>query len=457
MPQNKTRLSESSALPRHQVFSAVFLSLALCAVFVGGLWYFYAQARDHLDDTLGLRLQNVAVTAAATVPGDSLLTWLLTEDEPVDVTLLTGTLKRVEVDNSLSKIVVYHFDRTVLLDTSRILTTGETDPFLGLDLPAVEQALVGVPSYSDLQEVSGSFLKAGYAPIFDAYSDVGGFVGVVGSAEFFDTLTRLRRTLFLVGVVTVIFVLLASAAYLGYARRLAMARAALARSETLSAMGRMAAGIAHEIRNPLGIIKNTAQLLREDLADMDGDVDRELLDFIPEEVDRLNETLTGYLDFAKDAPPRMQDTDLSRVVSRTIKVMRPDFEHARVEVLDNLQDVGQLRAQVDPRRMQQVFMNLFLNSIQAMPHGGRLQIELDGSSQELRACVRDTGVGVEATAAAHVFDPFVTTKDKGSGLGLSVVQKIVQDHGGTIQMESKPGEGAVVTMVLPRNPATRRN
>ncbi len=453
MPQNKPRPSDnpSAPVPRRPFVGVVALALSMAVIFAIGLWVFYQQSREHLDDEFGLRLQSVAVTAAATVPGDSLLVWWLADAPAIDVLLLSRALDRVEVDNSLSRIVVYQSDKSVLLDTGQLLPAGESDPFLSLDLAAVEQARSGIPSFTELQRVAGTYLKAGYAPVFDSYDEVAGFVGVVASASFFATLERLRRTLFVVGVTSVGFVTVLTLLVLMYLRRLALTRAALQRNETLTAMGRMAAGIAHEIRNPLGIIKNTAQLLKEDL--QEAGIDATLVEFIPQEVDRLNETLTGYLDFAKDAPLRREQVDVCRLLRRTLSLMTPDFRNAEVRVLDNLDELGQLDLYLDARRMQQVFLNLFLNSIQAMPEGGELSVHVSATATSGRLEIRDNGVGLDPALAKEIFEPFVTTREQGSGLGLSVVRKIVEDHEGGVSMETVQGHGATVVVELPRSAA----
>jgi signal transduction histidine kinase len=442
--------ASAPALPRRQILGAGSLALALCVVFATGLWVFYGESRDHLDQSFGVRLQNTAVAAAATVPGDSLLVWWLAESTPVDVVLLSETLAGVEVDNGLSKIVVYQSDASVLLDTTDVLRRGDADPFLSLDLAAVEQARAGIPSYSRLTDQGGTFLKAGYAPVFDAYDEVVGFVGVVASAGFFDTLERLRHTLFVTGLTTVVLVMILTLVYVGYARRLARARAALQRGETLSAMGRMAAGIAHEIRNPLGIIKNTAQLLREEM--QDARLDTRLVDFIPQEVDRLNETLTGYLDFAKDAPLRLERVDLRSVVRRTLRLMEPDFHQAGVVVEDSLDESAPLELSIDPRRVQQVLLNLFLNAIQAMPEGGRMFVAVEDTASHAIVEVSDTGVGLDPASAGHWLEPFVTSKEKGSGLGLSVARKIVEEHGGEIHLQARPDGGVTAVVTLSKYP-----
>lgn len=457
MPRTRPRLlgsppsGWSGALPLRQILGVVGLATAISATFVTGLWYFYQQSYRHLDDAFGLRLQNIAVTAAVTVPGDSLLVWSLSERVPPDLARLSARLSSVAVDNELAKIVLYQ-DDLILLDTFDLSRRGSVDPFLALDQSAVELARFGIPSSSDLQSDGDTFLKAGYAPVFDSYEAVAGFVGVLATAEFFQTLHRLRRTLLVVGATTIGFVVVLTFVYLGYARRLARARAALHRNETLSAMGRMASGIAHEIRNPLGIIKNTAQLLKEDLEDAGHDTS--LVAFIPEEVDRLNETLTGYLEFAKDAPLRRTHEDLVGVLRRTLKVMGPDFDQADVTVRHNLAQVPKLMLPCDPRRMQQVFLNLLLNAIQAMPDGGELEVEVSADVAEVKVMVTDSGEGIEPARAEQVFDPFYTSKEKGSGLGLSVVRRIVDDHGGRIWVEPRSGAGARIVLTLPREAAT---
>lgn len=451
MPKSKRPRSAESTLPRRQIAGILALGCAIIAVSIASLIYLYSQSREQLDRELGQRLQQVAVAAATTVPGDSLVVWWVAERPPVAVISLERRLRRVEQDNALARIVVYQEDWSVLVDTSQILERGEHDPFLALDRVSVEQARVGIPSYSNLREVSGAFLKAGYAPVLDDFGEIAGFVGVVASARFFETLRGLRQSLLLTGVVVFVLVGVLTAVYVGYARRLARARAALQRGETLAAMGRMAAGIAHEIRNPLGIIKNTAQLLREELRDEGHSSD--LVEFIPTEVDRLNETLTGYLEFAQDKPMRFESTQLGKLLRRTVSMMQPDFQHADVELHVELEAIDSTSLEVDPRRIQQVFLNLVLNALQAMPDGGSFTVRGRETPGEVVVELIDTGVGMSSEQIEHAFEAFFTSKEKGSGLGLSVAHKIVEEHGGRIEISSTPGEG---TAMLVRLPASRK-
>jgi two-component system, NtrC family, sensor histidine kinase HydH len=234
----------------------------------------------------------------------------------------------------------------------------------------------------------------------------------------------------------------------------------------LAAIGEMAAGLAHEIRNPLGAIKGAAQLLQaaegpaaEGLAARGGSAppEGEALRIIVEEANRLNNVVSQFLDYAR--PYRGDQTllDLCTVVRRTVALLEQEQLAARVTLtLDLAPELPQVRA--DAEQLRQVFLNLGLNALQAMGEaGGQLTVAarlrhgtLRGQPAEfVEASFRDTGPGIKEEDLPHLFIPFYTTKDKGTGLGLPICQRIVENHGGTIEVRSTPGEGARVTVVLP--------
>ena len=419
-----------------------------------GLWAIHDSSQRALDREMGARLILIAEEIAREVDPVELTEWSLLEADELE---LQASAFAARVDSiievrDLNYAVVYDYEGHVILDTSRLRTVGLPDLFLfGEELEA-SKALESRHVATALGPTD-EYLKSAFAPIGDPFgTEPAGHVAVHAAPDFFDTMRRLRGTLIAVGVALFALLSLAIAVYLFYAQRLARAHAALARSEQLGAMGRMAAGIAHEIRNPLGIIKNTAQLLREELRD--AGVENDLVDSIPEEVDRLNETLTGYLEFAKDAPLRRETIDLVALVRRTLKLVHRDLGKAAVELRHDLDAVGPLEMEADGRRLQQVVLNLVLNGVQAMPGGGMLEVRIEASSPDdpsmLALHVRDSGVGMEPARAQEIFEPFYTSKEKGSGLGLHVVQRIVEDHGGRIELDTAPGEGTTFTVLLPR-------
>ncbi len=459
MPQSNTEPSANRpiTLPTRQWVVVATLAICVLAAVGGGLWQFDRHARDYLREALGDQLQDQAVGVASTIPGDSLAFWALSRGDPRWQTPLLKSLGRIRQDNELANIFLCLPGGEVVLDVNQSLLPGFKNPFLSLDPAEIAAARSGIASHSRLYHALGDrYYMTGYAPVFDVVGDVAGFVGVDASVGYFDALSDLRRTLLLIGGTVVALVALLMILWVVYAQRLARARTLLLRNETLSAMGRMTAGIAHEIRNPLGIIKNTAQLLKEDLEEQG--VDATMVDYIPEEVNRLNEILTGYLDFARQAPPRFSKVDLTKLLQRTLQLLEQDFQEAKVTVSDGLSHCGEVSVEADTRRLQQVFLNLFLNALQAMPNGGTLEIEIQEEGDSVTARVLDTGVGLPKEEPGRIFEPFVTTKDKGSGLGLSVVRRIVvEDHGGRVQLEDRPQKGAVATVILPRRQRARSN
>jgi signal transduction histidine kinase len=230
--------------------------------------------------------------------------------------------------------------------------------------------------------------------------------------------------------------------------------------DRLAAIGEMAAGLAHEIRNPLGAIKGAAQLLVGpdgeplDLADSG-----EFLHIIIEEVDRLNNVVTQFLDYARlerTEPAEKNDLDLNEVVQKTVHLLENDEAADNVTIDMRLDDLLP-PVSGDPEQLRQVFLNLGLNALQSMrDRGGTLEIITTrrrrsrlgyGSFSEVR--FRDTGVGIERDALKNLFIPFYTTKVRGTGLGLAISERIVSQHGGTIEVRSNPGKGSTFSVFLP--------
>jgi two-component system, NtrC family, sensor histidine kinase HydH len=240
--------------------------------------------------------------------------------------------------------------------------------------------------------------------------------------------------------------------------------------DRLAALGEMAAGLAHEIRNPLGAIKGAAQLLTPPAAeggDGHGAIppeSREFLGIIVEEANRLNRVVSQFLDYARPYRGEPQPLDVNEVVRKTAQLVTPPpltvgdggepVAPPPVEV--HLQLADELpRTRADAEQLRQVFLNLAINAVQAMPSGGKLTISTAlrksnrRSAPQLEVRFRDTGVGIPAQELKNLFIPFYTTKDKGTGLGLPISQRIIENHGGTIEVRSRVGVGSTFTVVLP--------
>jgi len=235
-------------------------------------------------------------------------------------------------------------------------------------------------------------------------------------------------------------------------RNLQEAEATVRRTERLAALGQLSAGLAHEIRNPLSTIKTSAEML---LKSVDGDpaVAREMAGYISTEVDRTNSLVTRFLDFARPLALRLETTELTQVIDQAVAEVekhRPPYD---VSIYKNYSpDIPPFL--LDRQLIERVLYNLVLNAAQASPPRGSVTVKTrqagdteDGSTVEI--AVIDRGSGIAPKDRESIFNPFFTTKSSGVGLGLAIVSKIVDEHGGQITVESEPGAGSVFRVLLP--------
>ncbi len=233
---------------------------------------------------------------------------------------------------------------------------------------------------------------------------------------------------------------------------LVAAQAEQVRSARLAAIGELAAGIAHETRNPLGAISHATETLQRSLR-LDGE-DAELLEIIRREAGRLNEIVSDFLVFGRPRPLAVQETDLAALIKDVLVALEQDERcHPAVRV-ETILDPALPRLLLDPHQMSQVLWNLYLNAAQAMPQGGRLLTRArlrpgaDGASR-LSLEISDTGPGPPRGAEGRLFEPFFTTKPDGTGLGLPIARRIVEEHGGALTLEGGAAGGAVARILLP--------
>jgi len=233
------------------------------------------------------------------------------------------------------------------------------------------------------------------------------------------------------------------------------------RQERLATVGSLAAGIAHEIRNPLGSISGSIQVLQSEL-DLQGD-NKHLMDIVLRETDRLNTIITEFLEYARPqaelsaatASGDASEVSLSDLFNETVMLLKNSRDY-RDGITINSTVVADAAVKGDPQRLRQVFWNLLINACQAIPDQGVITVSaslMPGNDDETwcRIVVADTGSGIDPGNLDKIFDPFFTTKDSagGTGLGLAIVYRIVEDHGGTIEVESEAGRGTTFTIKLP--------
>jgi signal transduction histidine kinase/putative methionine-R-sulfoxide reductase with GAF domain len=223
--------------------------------------------------------------------------------------------------------------------------------------------------------------------------------------------------------------------------------AQLIRSEKLAALGQLAAGIAHEIRNPLTSINILIHSLTDHLPHES--VHREDLKVIEEEINRINEIVGQFLRFARPAPPLLKKAEILPIFEETLQLLRPQIEKQRIAVQKQFESLPPIL--MDREQMKQVILNLLLNAVQAMPKRGHLLLKGQTSENDrfIKLLIQDSGVGIPGEEIEKLFDPFFSTKEGGIGLGLSIAHRIIDQHHGKIEVESTPGKGTLFTLWLP--------
>jgi len=408
-------------------------------------WYYYDKTKKNLDDEFSERLKVLASLVAkdiSRVPFDVYKP--LTTGGKVDS--LTRVLEGTSVTYSISNIIIVREDG-ILIYTLKpgILVPGEPYPHWNMDYDYIISALEGETASTELYKApDGNFLKAGYAPLKSRGEEIRAVVCVEASAGFLAGLNELRKILLLATVISIAGIILFMSLAIKATTSLLQARESLMRSETLASMGRMAAGIAHEIRNPLFIIRSSAETLKNENPELSERID----EYIIEEVDRLNDVLSDYLLFARDESAVKRPMDLVKTLSRSVRLIREDAENRGVEIKMDI-SIAEAPFTGEEKRLQQAFLNILLNSLQAIDGRGTIWVRMKRNGGRYTIEFEDNGRGIGADEMKKIFEPFYTTKPDGSGLGLSIVKAIVESHGAAIEISSKDGKGTKVTLRFP--------
>jgi signal transduction histidine kinase len=434
-------ISSKKRLLLFAVFMAVFL-----AVLVGSTTMLYRRAERHLDNELGERLAAVAGGVARLVGShgaDSVYAGALAPE-------LQRLLYDTQRESGLSNIVILTPDGYTVVDLGGYSEAGELNPFVDLDFGAVTLARSGITAFTSLYRTGDDYMKSAYAPVFGASGDVAGIVGVEAGAGFFTQLRELSRLIVFILGAGAIAVTALGVLFFRQTMVLDRAQEAIIHRENLATMGRMVANIAHDIRNPLSIIKTSAQRLRKKYQSSD-----EVFDYISDEVDQLNRILSGYLDFA--GPQRShnpQPTSARRIVDRCLLVVEPEIDSREI-TLNNHAAGTDIFVVADDKRAQQAVMNVLINAVQAVDTGGTIDISLEVRKTFGVFVIEDNGPGINQKDIGVVTKPFYTNRAGGSGLGLSIVRSVLDEHGGKLEITNRTGGGAAVRLFFPLAPGGR--
>ncbi len=434
-------------------------------------------ARRSLEEELGRRLTSVAAAAAAQI-GDENVASLQPGDESTRAYRnVKKRLAELETATGVARIYVFAPDGSSRCDT-RELPIGERYYKLDADRSELRTVFAGTPAASVLfKGRDGMLYKSGYAPLGQPAAFA---VGVDGAASLYEQLAGFRRTLVLVGaggtLAVVALSMLVARLLVRPIKRLERAAARIGQgdlqepvvassrdeigvvAETLEAMRQqlrsrdermqmMLAGIAHEVRNPLGGMELYAGLLRDDLA---GDAEKlGYVKKIERELERLKIIVNDFLEYARRPKPELKPQDLAELLAEVRDLTLASAQPRQVEVT---LDAVPARAACDSGQLRRALLNLAQNAVQACPTdgSGRVRLGVARTDGEVLVTIRDTGPGIDAATLEKIWTPFYTTKQQGTGLGLAFVRDIAIDHGARIAVESQPG-GTTFTLTLPES------
>ncbi|MBD3257900.1 hypothetical protein GF377_05665 [candidate division GN15 bacterium] len=398
-------------------FILVAIFTAILIVFVNvAWWYYYQRTEDMLDRQLSRRLGSIAELSSQVIdPGDLMLIELGDIDIYLDVADQLEQIRRVD---SLSEVFLIDQNYRYLATT---LLTGDTIYFLAsLHAPVIDSMFFGeisrvaiTPAYH-----SGDLsLRSAFAPVADDAGLVVAVLGVEANIDYADALTELRQNLYYATALSLLIGLLLGLVFLWLQRRINQAEQRLFLGETHAHLGRMVAVVAHELRNPLMIIRASAERIRKktDMAEAE---------FVTEEVDRLNDIVTGYLDFAKSggsllASDHAEPIRLNELVTNLRKHLTDKFRDEQIEWIGDQSDDCTFDGY--PRSLRQVLLNLLINGVESCREAGKpivVGLESHVLDSEIELRVIDRGRGLGRKELKKIFTPFYTTRQAGSGLGL---------------------------------------
>jgi two-component system, OmpR family, sensor kinase len=409
------------------VFAAAAALLLASNVLVYSL---YRSEVNAIASTLDERLAALGTTEAR---------WLAITNQDT----VAGALVELVADNRL--------EDAYLLDGGLHVVGGARTRAGSLNLLRVDEkrvlaALEGKPSVGDGYSIANTQVEVAYFPV--ARDGKPYVLALEAGAEFHEPAAALRTT-YLLSVAMTVLVAVLFGVGLGLAlRALERARVAHGRAERLAAVGQMAAMVAHEVRNPLGILRGQVELLRERLAGAAAAREQERFAEMLAEIERLNALTEEFLDLARDAPlelARVELGELARSIADDARIAARS--PSKLEVVAD-PDVS---VSVDSNKLRRAIHNLVLNSLQVGGLDVAVTIEVASVGQRARLTVADDGPGVPAALAGSLFEPFVSAREGGSGLGLAVARRVVERHGGSLVLESTPGSpGARFSIYLPR-------
>ncbi len=430
------------------VRSLVIFTVLMLLAFNLGSWLFVNRMGSYLEQELEKRLIAVAGLAVNKIEMDYIEDILSSDENRLGQQLLQDYLNNLLYNHEFESAFIIDHEYLVLIDGGDRFPRGQKRTYIKQDSTALERAWADTIATSPMHILEGNKFKSVYAPITDDLFEVQALLVLEASADFFELLKLFQQGLIFGGLISFGLIIVFSFFISWMLTLLIRTHESLQQSEKLAAMGRMAASMAHEIRNPLGIIKGTADVLKEKYGAKEQS--DEMFDFIAAEVQRLNYLINNFLSFAREPKLNLKTGDIKLVVEKTIAAVEREEHDFEIEIATHFKnELPQFK--FDENTIQQVLFNLMINAYQAFNKNGKIEVSLNTiylkNKKYAKISVADNGPGIEGDTS-KIFEPFFTTKSTGSGLGLTICKQIIEKHGGWIEVTSEIGNGTTFMFFL---------
>ena len=422
------------------------LIFAILAILAPSLlsWVAYRGLSQALRSEFERRLEGLAASTASQIGAADVRDAHLFGEEGAGYGQLQVQLEELKATTGLANASLVDSTGAIVYDCRGAEFAREITPLDTLARDALRQALQGRSLVSAPFVRGGRRFRAGLAPVLGEGGHVAGVVAVEAREDYLPTLADIRRTLLLATALIALAIAVLAALRIRVAIAGERLERRLARSETLAAMGRLTATLAHEIKNPLAIIRGSAQRLGK----LEPEA-RRMADFIVEESDRLSETVSRYLQFARGGEARPGAGDAVAALDATLGLLEGEVR-ARHSAVERSGETAPIGVPLDNESLKQIYLNLILNALEAMPEGGAIRAHVAVAGNEVQVRIADEGPGLPPEHLQMPGSAFWTTKAQGSGLGLFLSRRLAQSAGGELTLKNADGRGAVATLRLPR-------
>ena len=420
------------------------LLAALALLATAGLsWFSYRSVSGAMGRDFERRVETLALTAAAQVSAADVADAGRFGEEGSGYIALQALLEALRSSSGIANASVLDSARTTVYDGRGPDQERGTSPLDTLAHAALDSAYAGHSSVSAPFRREAETLCAAFAPVRAPSGGVVAVVAVEARPEYLLALAELRRRLLLTTIVIGVVILGLAALVFRVVQSAMKLDRRLSRAENLAAMGQLTATLAHEIKNPLAIIRGSAQRLGK----LDPEA-RRMADFVVEESDRLTQTVARYLRFARGERAPTEGGDAIQALQATLDLLEGEIRDRRVG-LERMDGPSAAPVALDDESLKQVYLNLILNALEAMPEGGRLEVSASDRKGQIEVSIADTGAGISTEHLRQLAKPFFTTKVQGSGLGLFLTRRLLESVGGSLRIESVVGQGTRCRVCLP--------